>query len=83
MSEATIERFRTPTRYDLEPYGSLWHIKIDEDCDVWIQASKDQLNPNWIRLGVFLACAFEDKLTPEFIKECLEFYESKGNHATS
>jgi len=73
-----IDKFRTPTRYDLEPYGTIWQVKIDDMHDSWIQVSKEMENPNWIRLGPFFEKTFDCMLDDEtFVKECLNLYENQ------
>ena len=73
-----IEKFRTPTRYDLEPYGTIWQVKIDDMHDSFIQINKDRENSTWIRLGPFFEktfdCMLDDAL---FVKECLNLYENQ------
>ncbi len=78
MPEAKVERYRTPSRYDLEPHGSLWWVKIDDSYDIWVQTSKEQQSPLWLRIGPFLEKALTCMLdNQEFIDECLYLYENQ------
>jgi len=62
------------------PYGAIVKVFTDnKDIEVYIQINKDESKPNWARLGEFLEKIFDPNLSdPEFIKNCLNLYETKN-----
>ena len=71
-----LERFVNPSKHVLEPYGSI--AKNGEQY--FIQVSKEEGVANWITLGELLVSRFGgSNLTDDFIKECLQSYNSKNS----
>jgi hypothetical protein len=46
-----IEKIVSPSKQSEEPFGTVWAANLEEGMKIWIQASEDQANPNWKRLG--------------------------------
>lgn len=69
-----IERYSNPTRYDLAPYGSIYK----HDDKLFIQISKDPESSEWLPLGEFFEKIYTSSLNDDFLKECLNTYESKN-----
>lgn len=40
-----------PCSLDREPYLCEWHADLESGMEIWIQISKDQEHPDWIRMG--------------------------------
>ncbi len=77
MDNGHLIRYSAPTKYDTALYGAIWIQMLDDCKDMYIQVSKDDQNPQWIRIGKFLEKAFSANLFDEdFISKCLEAYNS-------
>lgn len=71
-----IEKFSVPTKFDMAPYGTVWKSLGDgENYELWIQACRDQFDPQWIKMGSFLERVYKDKFTDEkWLNEILKLY---------
>lgn len=71
-----VHRFSFPTAYTFEPYGTQWHvIRADQTTICYMQMSKNESKPKWIRMGDVLEIALMDKLEDlTFIEQCIEKY---------
>lgn len=73
-------RYTAPTKLDEAPFGTLWLQVIEsfnEDIKAtYIQTSRDEKQPIWEKIGIFLERVFKNKiLDPIFIEEALRIYE--------
>ena len=75
-----LTRYTAPTKLDEAPFGTLWLQIIEsfnEDITAtFIQTSRDEKQPLWERMGLFLEKVYKHKLLDsEFIEESLRIYE--------
>jgi hypothetical protein len=72
----TLVRYSAPTKYCLFPYGQIWkHMGDGEQYTLYIQASINENEPNWLKMGDFLERVFHRQLNdPLFIEQCLALY---------
>jgi hypothetical protein len=76
MEQSRLIRYSAPTRFDLAEYGTRWNQHLDDAQELWIQTSRDESNPLWMKMGNFLELVFAKELeTEKFLKECLEKYK--------
>lgn len=48
----TIHKYTTPTNLSsCEEYATIWIAEKDKGTQVWIQTSKDENKPHWVRAG--------------------------------
>lgn len=77
MDNGQLVRYNAPTKFDTAEYGKMWVQMLDDGKEIYIQVSKDDTAPHWIRIGSFLEKVFYPKLYEEsFIRECLDAYNS-------
>ena len=72
------ERHCPPTRFDIEPYGTICKVNGEDGVEYYAQLSKDE-TMNWLTLNQLLIDSFKhlyDK--EEFIEELLELYSNKN-----
>lgn len=85
-----IPRYSRPTRTCKEPFQTQWHMmsnKVPQEPTIcYIQVSKDEQNPQWVRFGDLLeTMLFEKTQDPIFMHECItqfllqnkEFFNTK------
>lgn len=75
-----IEKYTTPTSFDSAEYGTRWRVlgHDEQDCQIYIQVSKEINNPKWCKIGSFLEKSFEDYMLHEkFIESCLLLFNKK------
>lgn len=61
-----------PTHLDHEPYLTEWHADVEPGMQIWIQSSKDQENPRWVRLGELFEHAILTKKKSLSIKDWID-----------
>jgi hypothetical protein len=71
-----VPRYSRPTYTCKEPFGTQWHMmsnKIPKESTVcFVQLSKDEQDPCWVRLGELLEAMFFEKTNdPVFMHECI------------
>ena len=76
-SEKYLVRYTHPSRYDFEPYGSIWKAFGDNDEYVlYIQVSDSPEEPKWIRISHFLEIAFHEFISSsDFIDDSLRLFK--------
>lgn len=83
MDNGILVRYSAPTKYDSAEYGQIWRQQLDNRYEQYIQVSKDEEKPEWIKMGVFLEKALCHKFYDEtFIKECLKQYTAHGENTS-
>ncbi len=72
-----LVRYTHPSRFDCEPYGSIWKAFGDNDeYMLYIQVSHDTDEPKWIRISHFLEVAFHEFLEEsDFIFNSLKLFK--------
>lgn len=72
------ERHCPPTRFDIEPYGTICKVNGEDGVEYYVQVSNDE-HMNWLILNKLLINALEHMYTnEEFIEELLELYSNKN-----
>lgn len=71
-----ITRFSKPTKTDRVPFGTwLTYQDPDDKQEHYLQMSKDETNPSWVRLGEVLEQVYLAKLEDDkFIKKIITAY---------
>lgn len=71
-----VRRFSHPTKFSYEPYSTQWHVtRGHEPVICYIQISKDEEKPRWVRLGYLLEKVMLEKVEDiAFIEECIDKY---------
>lgn len=46
-----IKKIVAPSKLCCEPYLTEWHADLEAGMQIWVQTSKDENDPKWIRLG--------------------------------
>ena len=80
MNEANRDaliKYSKPTKLCHAPYGTRWlHLSEETQEDLYIQTSRDMMQPDWRPISYVLEKAFIHKFSEEqFMQECLESYE--------
>lgn len=76
-----VRRLNPPTKFSYEPYSTQWHATGDRGPMLcFVQISKDEDKPCWVRLGDLLERALFDKTEDAaFIEECIQVYLKEMN----
>jgi hypothetical protein len=71
-----VFRLGPPTKISHEPYGFQWHLTSPiETTKVYIQTSKDEANPRWIRWSNMLEVVYCDMIKDRcFVEFCIARY---------
>ncbi len=72
-----LVKYSAPSKYCLFPYGQIWqHMGDDNNSTLYIQASINQEEPKWIKMGDFLERVFAARLMndPLFLENLLAVY---------
>jgi hypothetical protein len=79
MSFNIKEKYNAPTKFDREPYGTIWQVFDENNYGLfYLQVSDSEDTPEWITYGTLLESAFDDSLySDKFINEVLELYKIK------
>ena len=69
-------RYAPPSRFDVAPWATMCKVMLEgSDHDLYIQISKDETKPEWLKMRHLLEKAFEHFLADTvFIESCLEYY---------
>ena len=70
-------KYVPPTKMDLAPFGTLYHVFIENGSphDIYIQLSNDEPLPHWESIGSFLTQVFHKDIADQtFIDTCLGRY---------
>ena len=72
-------RYTIPGRFDNAPWSTLCKVMGEGDIyELYIQISRDDEHPDWVKLGALLDKTFTELLEDkEFIHCCLELEASK------
>ena len=75
--ERVLVKYSAPSKFTNEPYGQIWQAMHDDNLStLYIQTSKNEAEPHWMKMGDFLEKAFAPQLNDEkFIKGCLGLIE--------
>lgn len=69
-------KFGAPTKYDTEPYKTIWKQQLDNGIQWYIQVSKDKNSPIWISIGEFFTKIYQSCLGDGlFIEEQMDLFE--------
>lgn len=72
-----VTRYGNPTKYSIEPVGTQWHMMDDNGVlnAIFIQASNDESDMQWVRLGDVLERVFHTSLQdPSFMHYVVSRY---------
>jgi hypothetical protein len=74
-----IKRVTVPTQYTFEPYKTQWRYTDSDGIETcYIQMSRDESNPHWIKYGDLLEYVFYDRLEDDkFMELTVESYAIK------
>ena len=74
-----VIRMTEPTKYSIEPYKTQWRYKDDDGTETcYIQMSRDDSHPHWIKYGDLLSYVFYNRLEDqEFIDSVILSYAIK------
>jgi hypothetical protein len=65
-----------PTKYDKAPYGTFCSVLLNDEGtikELYVQASRNEDDPQWISAEQLLVAALKDKLTDIcFLQDCLQ-----------
>ncbi len=77
VEEKILIKYSAPSKFTNEPYGQIWKAMHDDNLStLYIQTSRNEEDPHWMKMGEFLEKAFGQQVTEEsFIKGCLELLE--------
>lgn len=77
VNDDYIVRYTHPSRFDFEPYGSIWKAFGDNDeYTLYIQVSEDPSEPKWITIGNFFEVSCREFIGESyFILACLKLYK--------
>ena len=72
-----VDRYSRPTSVCTEPFLTLWRVKQDDGrYAVYVQTSKDDISPEWVKMSDLLEGAFANRLEdPVFMFECVAKYK--------
>lgn len=75
-----VDRYSRPTSVCVEPFLTLWRVKQDDSSHViYVQTSKDETFPEWVKMSDVLEGAFSDRLDdPIFMFECVAKYSLRS-----
>ena len=74
-----IIRFSKPTNLDYYPYGTVIKIPASQnnECEYFIQSSKDQQKPKWITSSELFDHIFKGFINRDnFVDQCLNLYNT-------
>lgn len=76
-SDKYLVRYCHPTRFDFEPYGSIWKAFGDNDTyTLYIQVSDNAEDTRWLTLSSFLEIVCHEFLKDtEFIEDSLKLFK--------
>lgn len=76
-----VVKYSAPTKLISYPYGQIWkQIHDDNRFCLWVQTSKQESDPSWMKMGEFLEIAFKnDVYENKFIDRCLASFEAHKN----
>ena len=65
-----------PTKFDKAPHGTFCSVMLNDEGtqqELYVQASRNEDDPQWISAEQLLVAAFKDKITDIcFLQECLQ-----------
>jgi len=74
----TIHKYTVPTNVSsLEPYSTIWIAEKDGGTQVWIQTSRDENKPKWVRAGEIIEHYFIEGEVPPAWLSILGVYNDK------
>lgn len=86
-----VYRYGPPSKFHCEPYSTQWRVRESDDTETcYIQTSKDEANPVWVRYGDLLEEILYPKLDDEIFYDelmqdhtILQSFHKKSNLKSS
>jgi len=73
-----IQKYTIPTNVSsFEEYSTIWIAQKEDGAQVWIQASKDENKPQWVRAGDVIEQYFVKQGIPPAWLSILGIYNKK------